>query len=177
MLALVLALVLNAQAKMVEGVDVPEQTKLGEQTLVLNGAGVRKKFFVRVYVGALYAAAKSADASKLLNAPAVVELSFLRDLDKSKLVGAWTEGVEKNCTADCDQAKIKLKELNDLMVDVKNKDKLRLEFAPTGVTVTFSGHTSKTGRVEGEAFRKAMLNVFIGPHPPTEDLKKALLGS
>jgi len=176
MLNLLFAMYLNASATTIKGVDVAEQTKLGEQTLVLNGAGVRSKYLFSVYVGALYVPAKSKDADKLMSGPAVIELTFLRDLDKATLQKAWTEGVEKNCKVDCERAKALLVSFNDLMVDVKDKDRMRLEFTPTAVTVTFSGSSSKTGKIEGDAFRTAMFRVFVGLHPPTDEVKKALLG-
>lgn len=38
---------------------VPAQLSEGGQALVLNGAGLRTKFVVKVYVAALYAGAKA----------------------------------------------------------------------------------------------------------------------
>ena len=40
--------------KDVAGVDVPDTLSVEGKTLQLNGAGIRKKFVVKVYVGALY---------------------------------------------------------------------------------------------------------------------------
>ncbi|WZB76672.1 chalcone isomerase family protein [Achromobacter insuavis] len=46
---------------------VPEQLSEGGHALVLNGAGLRTKFVVKVYVAALYASARSQDAAALIN--------------------------------------------------------------------------------------------------------------
>ena len=43
-----------AQAKMVNDVDVADKIQVADQSLTLNGAGVRSKFFMDLYVGALY---------------------------------------------------------------------------------------------------------------------------
>ena len=51
----------------VAGVRVPEQLSEGGHALVLNGAGLRTKFVVKVYVAALYASARSQDAAALIN--------------------------------------------------------------------------------------------------------------
>ena len=50
------ALSLPAHVAKVAGVKFDETSQLsaGVPQLVLNGAGIRKKFFVKVYVGALY---------------------------------------------------------------------------------------------------------------------------
>src|ERR1700749_1889311 len=45
----------------VGGVDVPDTANVADTPLVLNGAGVRVKFFFKIYVGGLYLAAKSPD--------------------------------------------------------------------------------------------------------------------
>lgn len=173
---------LNAFAKTIEGVEFKEEMMVGAQKLVLNGAGLRtkRKFGMnfRVYVGALYVPVKSQDATSLINSAEtkVIEMVFLRALDKKTLQDAWTEGLEKNCTSDCAQAKEQLKVFNDLMVDVKDKSRMTLTFEKDSVSVNLNGKTSSTGQVKGEPFRKAMLAVFIGQHPPTEDLKTGLLG-
>ena len=45
---------LEASAKKIAGVDVPQTVTIENKNLVLNGAGIRKKLFIKVYVGALY---------------------------------------------------------------------------------------------------------------------------
>ncbi len=44
----------SASALEVESVRLSDNVQVGSQTLVLNGAGVRTKWFFKVYVGALY---------------------------------------------------------------------------------------------------------------------------
>jgi len=43
-----------SSAAKVGGVSLPQTLTAGEQTLTLNGAGIRKKLFLKLYVGALY---------------------------------------------------------------------------------------------------------------------------
>ncbi|MGL5395016.1 MAG: chalcone isomerase family protein, partial [Shewanella sp.] len=45
---------LLTHAKEVSGVQVADSITLDAQTLQLNGAGVRSKFFMDLYVGSLY---------------------------------------------------------------------------------------------------------------------------
>ncbi|MGQ9496536.1 MAG: chalcone isomerase family protein [Thermoanaerobaculaceae bacterium] len=43
-----------------------------------------------------------------------------------------------------------------------------------GTTVTFGG--KEVGTIEGKAFADALLAVWLGPKPPSADLKAGLLG-
>jgi len=50
------AIAAPAQAAKVAGVELEDSVQISADTpeLVLNGAGIRKKLFIKVYVGALY---------------------------------------------------------------------------------------------------------------------------
>lgn len=172
----------SAFAVSVEGVDFPDQKTIGSQKWVLNGAGLRikKKFGMSfpVYVGALYLPAKNQDEKALIGSKEakMMELVFLRKIDASTLRDAWSEGFDKNCKPECDAARAQFKTFNELMVDVKDKSRLKMTFTGDEINVEVEGITSKSGKLSGEAIRKALLAIFIGDEPPTADLKKALLG-
>ena len=87
--ALVAALlaVPGLQAAEVAGVKLDEQIKVGAGELVLNGAGLRTKVFVKVYVGALYVTQKSNTPAGLLDAatPRRMNLRMLRVVDSDSL--------------------------------------------------------------------------------------------
>lgn len=55
-----------AYAKTVSGVDIEDTMKAGNATLILNGAGVREKFFTNIYVAGLYLTAKSSDYKQIM---------------------------------------------------------------------------------------------------------------
>ena len=48
----------------------PTSIKVGGSELVLNGAGLRSKLFIKVYVGALYVGQKAATLGRHLRQPA-----------------------------------------------------------------------------------------------------------
>lgn len=59
-IALLLCLLsVHSMARDVKGVNIAESVTLGGETLGLNGAGVRSKFFISVYVGASYLPGKA----------------------------------------------------------------------------------------------------------------------
>jgi hypothetical protein len=179
---LVFTVVCAAHAKTVEKVEFPEEMSISGKTLALNGAGLRAKkvmgFTVNVYVGGLYLTKKSKDAKAIIESadPKVLDMKFMRSLGKSTLREAWEEAFKNNCKPNCDQAKEQLKQFNDLMVDVNDQSKMKLTFDKDSVAVDITGKNKSSGKVSGEPFRKAIMAVFIGEQPPTEDFKKALLG-
>ena len=61
----------TGQSRTVAGVEVPESVTLNgvAKPLQLNGAGIRKKFFISVYVAALYLPARTNDAKALIQSP------------------------------------------------------------------------------------------------------------
>jgi hypothetical protein len=64
--ALATALCCGAGATTVDGILVANTAEVGGTQLVLNGAGLRTKFFFHVYVGALYLRARTTDRVRAL---------------------------------------------------------------------------------------------------------------
>src|SRR5690606_41820150 len=62
-LTLTFALFSTAQAREIADVEIPENLSADSTQLVLNGAGVRTKWFMDIYVSALYLAQPSTDAT------------------------------------------------------------------------------------------------------------------
>ena len=79
-------------------VDDAIKTESG-QSLVLNGAGLREKFWVDVYVGSLYLENKTSDVAGILSSPGPwrIQLDFIyKEVDRQKLLDSWREGFENN---------------------------------------------------------------------------------
>jgi len=58
----------TVQAVEMAGVNVPDSITAGGNELVLNGAGTRTKFFMKMYVGALYLAEPVSSPEKIIDA-------------------------------------------------------------------------------------------------------------
>ncbi len=170
-------------AAVIEKINFKDEQLIGTQKYVLNGTGLRTKkklgMKFKVYVAGLYLPAKSSDAGEIIKSPApkMLELVFLREIDRETLQEAWKEGFEKNCKEDCAAAQGQFKAFNDLMVDVRDGSRLTMSFDKSGVSVDIKGAKSNSAVIDGEAFRRALLSIFIGDEPPTPELKKGLLGS
>lgn len=166
----------------VGGLKIPEQLELADKkgSLVLNGAGIRKKVFIKVYVGALYLPRKSGDLEEVLamDGPKVVTMDILYSkIDKAKLVDGWNEGFKKNNTGEqLNALSDRLNKFNGYFVDVNKGEKIELRFIPgTGTQVWITG--TLRGTITGKDFNDALLKVWLGEDPVNKKLKKAMLGS
>lgn len=166
-------------AKTLEGVDIPEQVKVGGTELVLNGAGIREKFFFDIYVAALYLPEKSAKAEQILQAdrPWRLSMDFLySEVEKKKLDKGWEEGFEDNVPkADRTALQKDLNQFKSMFSTMHKGDRAVLDYMPgKGVSVTVKGE--EKGVVAGADFARALLSIWLGSDPVTGSLKKALLG-
>jgi hypothetical protein len=177
-MVLAFGLAAHAQAASVAGVNVPDAATVAGQKLVLNGAGLRKKAFFKVYVGALYLPSKtsSADAALANTGPNRISMNFMMDVGAGKLTDAWSEGFSgNNSAADVAKLKARIDRFNALWSDVEEGDVVELDFVPgTGTQVKIKGQVK--GSIEGDDFNRAMLRIWLGPKPPSDDLKNGMLG-
>jgi hypothetical protein len=173
-----LALALPASAKEVAGVNFTDTVEVGGQTLKLNGAGIRKKFIIKVYTGGLYLAAPSGDATAVIgaDAPKRVRMVFLRDVTKKQIMEAYKEGFEKNSAGPGLPALLqKLEQLSPALADMKEGSEMLVTYVPgQGTTVAAAGGGSVT--VPGKEFSDALLANWLGKSPADAGLKDALLG-
>lgn len=180
MLLAMLAVAPALQAAEVAGVKVDDKIQLGDKELVLNGAGLRTKFFVKVYVGALYVGQKATTPAAIYDSPAPrrMVMRMLRDMGADSLYGALEEGLRNNLTAaEAAELKSQTDQLGAIMKGigaVKEGDSIAIDFSAAGIEVGLNGKAQ--GKVEGAAFAKALLKVWLGDSPADAGLKKALLG-
>ena len=164
----------------VAGIKLDDQVKVGASDLVLNGAGLRSKLFIKVYIGALYVSEKSASPVALLDAttPRRMTMRMLRDIDSDTLYGALWDGLkDNNCEAELAALKMPIEQFAEIMKKIgtaKNGDTVTLDFAGDGVAVGFNG--TARGKVASGAFARSLLKVWLGDNPVDSSLKKALLG-
>lgn len=178
LLAMVLAV--PTQAAKVAGVKLEESVQIGADapTLLLNGAGIRKKMFVKVYVGALYLQNKATSVDAVLNQTGAnrVLMHFLyKKVGREKLVAGWEEGFSSNSSAEMEKLKARLADFNALFSEAKKGDVILLDYLPgKGTRVTINGQAK--GTVPGADFNKALLKVWLGDKPVDSGLKEAMLG-
>ncbi|MEQ8272022.1 MAG: chalcone isomerase family protein [Deltaproteobacteria bacterium] len=158
-----------------EGVSMKDAAKVGGKKVVLNGMGVRQAtvFNVNVYVAGLYLEAKTRDPAEVTKDGAKkILFHFVRDVDLDDLQDAFEEGFAKNGGG---ALKDRVKKLNAMMSDMKDGQRMSLEYAPgTGTTVFVLG--KKKGVIPGEDFMKVLFTIFVGPKAPNRLLRDGMLG-
>jgi hypothetical protein len=167
--------------KEVAGIQVPDSITLaGSNTaLQLNGAGIRKKFFVSVYVGALYLPDKTADTEAIIitEAPTAVDMHILHsEISKDKITGGWEDGLSANLDqAELEALRPRLDEFNKLFRSVRKGEIIRIAYLPDqGTEVRINDEWR--GVVPGNDFFRALLKVWLGDKPVSKSLKQAMLG-
>ena len=100
-LGLTLSLASGAFAKTIDDVDYAEQLTMGKDSLVLNGAGLRKILFVKVYAAGLYLPKSASDAQGVQDQAGSkrVRLVLRRNVDAADFVEALNDGLkDRNST-------------------------------------------------------------------------------
>ena len=163
----------------IEGVNISNNTNVGNDSLVLNGAGVRTKFFFNIYIGSLYLISKESNIEKILKDTHSKQISlyFLyNEVTKEKLVDGWTAGFKNNNSDEIfESLKAKLDKFNSFFITTHKGDTVTLDFiANTKTRVTINKQLK--GEIEGANFQTALLKVWLGDHPADYTLKDAMLG-
>jgi hypothetical protein len=168
----------------VAGVKLDDKVRIAPDApeLVLNGAGVRTRVIVKVYVAGLYLPEKKGTAADVLalSGPKRVWLSMLREVTGSQMSEALTDGFRaNNPPADQERFKAQLAELATALGSVgstKAGDTLAFDFLPgSGMVVLLNGQP-RGKPIADEGFYRALLRAWLGDRPVDSDLKKGLLG-
>ncbi|HSS66112.1 MAG TPA: chalcone isomerase family protein [Gammaproteobacteria bacterium] len=176
-----LAASLASPAAEVAGIRFEERTRIAEglPELVLNGAGIRSKFFVKVYAAGLYLPEKagSTDAVLTLPGPKRVRMHFIHsEVSGEKIRSGWTDGYRAN-HSDAEYAELedRVQRFNALFPTLKAGDVVDVDYIPgSGTAVRLNGETQ--GIIPGDDFYPATLKIWLGDSPAHGGLKKALLG-
>jgi hypothetical protein len=160
------------------GVSLPDRAEADGQSLVLNGMGLRKKLFIKVYVGGLYLPSKEGSAAKVLaaDAPRRMVMHFLYDVSPEQMCDAWKEGLELTSPGAPAEVQKAFESLCGWMDGVGKGQRLVLTYLPGKGTAVEVGGKVK-GTVEGKAVSDAILRTWLHEKAaPGADFRKGVLG-
>ena len=168
-----------AQAKEIGGMNLSDTIVAGKEQLVLNGAGLRKKFFVKAYAGGLYLKTKENDAQRIVNAdePMAIRLQFIYDgVSCKQLVEGWNEGFANATNGNLGSIKESADTFNSFFTeDARKGDVYDIIYTPgEGVHVSIKGKLM--GTISGLDFKKALFAIWLGEKPVDSALKQGMLG-
>ena len=176
---LIILLATSASAGRRAGVTMADTITVAGKQLTLNGMGLREATFAKVdvYVAGLYVETPSSQPAKLIAANEVklVALRFKRDVSHDDIVKAWTKGFAGNATVPVAKIEPFITQLNAWMPGFSKGDIMTFTLVPgKGVTVHINGQVK--GTVGDDDFARSLLSIWLGPKPPTSDLKAGMLG-
>lgn len=178
---LLLFLSFPAGAQKIQGVEIPDTLSVpaSDTMLILNGAGIREKFFLDIYIGALYLPAATTDASAILNdtGPASVLMHFLHSkVSREKIIAGWQDGLAANLSGtELAALQPRLDMFNNLFTEVSKGDVVRIDYTPArGTEVRINNEWR--GAVEGNDFFRALLRIWLGTSPVSKPLRQGMLG-
>lgn len=165
------------KTKEYHGVTFYTETTINEETVVINGAGVREKYFMDMYVAALYLKKKSTDATKIIRADEEmgIHLKIVSSMvTRDKFKTAVTEGFKNASSGKATQEEQK-KFMTYLNEEFKSGDKIYFDYVPSkGVKIYKNGDLK--GTIPGLEFKKALFAIWLGTSPAQESLKNEMLG-
>jgi endonuclease YncB( thermonuclease family) len=168
------------RAEMFHGTEVPDSLVVDGESLRLNGAGLREVTFldINVYVAALYLPQPSHDPEAIMAMPGrkVIVLLFLHGATKAQVATQFRLGEKINCAAgECNRADLPdFERLIASLPAVAVGDTLSYIYEPQRVRVQLN--TRLLGDYANADLSAELLRAFIGPHPPSEEVKRGLLG-
>lgn len=168
-----------SQTTEVAGVDLPNSENFGDATLLLNGAGVREKFWMDMYAGGLYLKQKNSKSEEIIAAdePMAIKLHIVSKLITSKrMIDAVNEGFENSTHDNTAPISKEISKFKSFFEDQINKnDIFDIVYLPSRGVVVYKNGTEQ-GVIKGLQFKKALFGIWLSDRPADDDLKEAMLG-
>ena len=165
----------------VNGVTLPATMEVGASSIRLNGGGIRKKLFFKLYVGGLYLANRQADANAIINADEAmaVKLQVTSEMINSdNMSEVIIEGFEKSTGGNVAPVKDRITKFIDTFKKsaVIEGDVFDIVYLP-GIGVQSYKNDRLQSTIEGFDFKKALFGIWLSDTPADENLKQAMLGN
>lgn len=165
-------------AQQISTVTLENYNTIDGVPLQLNGAGIRSKYFINLYVASLYLPKKSTTLKSILNFPSVaIRLNIISSWITSKrMFNALHDGFEKATDGNIRKIDPQIKALELLLTSkIEEGDQFTL-VANKRYGVTIYKNNKKQGMIIGNAFRIALLKIWLGKKPVQHKLKIEMLG-
>ncbi len=165
----------------INGATLPAKLTQTKTELKLNGAGVRTKFFMKVYVSGLYLMEKSSDPKAIINAdkPMAVRMHIISNIITSaNMSTAIQEGFDKSTGHNTKPIQPKI----DILLKVFNKEPIKIGdvfdiyYIPNEGIKVFKNGVAQGAAVPGMDIKRAIFGIWLCPDPVEEGLKTKMLG-
>ena len=164
-----------------DAVNAQNQKHATDRDLILNGSGMRKRGFLRIYQVNLFLLNQETNAEKILmlDEPReiVMRINFnIHTLTPNILTTELQTGFRENNVPLTDELKSQFAFFATLLEDLNKSDTMSFSYLPgVGTKVSIKG--KEKAIVPGKIFADAFLRIWLGPKPlGGKGLKKKLLG-
>ena len=166
-------------SKEIANIDFPDINELSQTNLVLNGAGIRTKFFLKLYVGGLYLEQSDNQPKQIILAenPMAIKLHILSSVITSeKMETATREGFQNSTNDNIDPIKDRIEQFILVFKEkIQENDIYDLVYTPgKGVEVYKNGNVHSV--ISGLDFKQALFGIWLCEKPAQESLKAEMLG-
>lgn len=163
-----------------QAVELAPTLKVGDQNLVLNGSGVREKYFLDLYVAGLYLSQPNNQPAAIIDAdtPMAVRIAITSKMvSQSKFIKSLQEGFQNSTQGNVEPIRAEIEKFRQCFAgEITRGDVFDLVYLPgQGVIVLKNG--KRKGVAQGLAFKQALFGIWLSDHPADASLKQALLGS
>ena len=171
---------LGAHAQTVIGdVVLPNTYMAGKEKLVINGAGIREKYFMDLYVAGLYLVAKSNDAKQIVsaNSSMAIRMVMISSLvTSSRMIESVLAGFNKSTNGHPEKYKIQIEQFKKAFADeIKKNDVFDVVYSMESISI-YKNNVLRT-EIKGTDFKGAVFGIWLGENPVDTDLKANLLGN
>ncbi len=169
----------NAQTK-VGSVTLPNSTNFGGEELVLNGGGIRKKAFFKLYSAGLYLKSKSGDASSIINADETMAIKMeitSKLVSSDRMKSAVNDGFDAAMNGDTSSLSSEIDKFIGFFSDEIVKGNIFDITYQKGRGAVIYKNGKELGVISGMAFKKALFAIWLGSDPADDNLKEGMLGS
>jgi hypothetical protein len=159
-----------------------ERIRLADTELVLNGVGLRARFWFKGFAAGLYLTDKAATTEQVIARPGAkrIEMRMLIDVDSKEFVKAFEVGIRRN-SSEAELAAFgdridRFDRAIAALGGVQKGDVIDLDFIPTqGLALVVNGKL-RGEPIPGEDLYAGLLRCFLGDKPVDRALKAGLLG-
>jgi len=178
-LLILLGTFLNGHAAEIGGVQMPDLIETEQGVLILNGAGIRTKFFLDVYVGGLYLRRKHFNPAEIVAAdePMAIRLQVVSAMITAQVMAQATrEGFSKATGGNITPIQPEIETFITVFSEKINKnDVFDLIYIPAKGVAAYK-NTKPYTVTKGLPFKQALFGIWLCDNPVQQSLKKAMLG-
>ena len=152
---------------------------LADTSLILNGAGYRTAYGLKLYQSGLYLVKKNRDPQQITdaNAPMAVRMIILSSLiTGERLEKSTREGLHNSTGNNLHLIEAQVRQFFSFVIhDLKKGDVFTFIYKPDkGTDIVKNGIV--LGTIDGYLFKKALFGIWLCDKPPQKELKSAMLG-